>query len=690
MAVTEAKGMSMDKQSFPDKILNQRHFRMSTLNRESVDIEKRTVALSFASETPVERWWGFEILDHSPEMVNLTRWQNKPPFMENHYTRRGVIENGAIVDRQLVGTARLSRNPGAEELLRDIADGIAVHTSNGYIIHEAREMKPEEMSPELKTKCLEEGLKAYRCSWEPIEGSSVDIPADITVGLDKRGLDFYDLDDISDVTKIVQAIRSFIPPSNPADSSLGAGTEAIPQPSIRIKEATMEELTKTLLAPPTAEELLKIENARVAEITAIGTRFADRITGGKAKMDQLTKDAIELKRSLEQFRGDVYLRVNDSKPLETPQSFLGLSDKEVKRYRMRNVVLAQMKRIEPNLTDVHGNKVDTGFEEECSAALDKTVGPAFRGGLHVPYDIQAREMAVSPRQIEELDRVLRQFGIARRDLTVGAQHAAGDLVGTTLMGGSFIELLRNKMLAFQLGVKRMTGLVGNIAIPKQTTAGTFYYVAENTAPAGESAIVTSQVTMTPRTGGMYMDYSRQLLLQSTPSIDMLVQDDIAQECALGIDKAVFHGSGAPQPTGIVGVNGVGSVSGAGFGWEQAVEFETDVASANADVATMSYVMGAAARGILKGRLKALNTAEFLIDRDQRMNGYPVNVTNQIDAGYIFFGDWAQAIVGEWGSLDILVDPYTGGSAGTIRVRGFVSFDVAVRHAGAFSICSDLS
>jgi HK97 family phage major capsid protein len=198
------------------------------------------------------------------------------------------------------------------------------------------------------------------------------------------------------------------------------------------------------------------------------------------------------------------------------------------------------------------------------------------------------------------------------------------------------------------------------------------------------------VTMSPKVGGMYMDYSRQLLLQSTPSIDLIVQNDIAKECALGIDKGVFHGSGTTQPTGIYLVDGVGSVAGGGFGWEQAVEFETDVAVANADINTMAFVMGAAARGTLKTRLKALNTAEFLIDRDQRMNGYPVHVTNQIDPGYIFLGDFSQAIVGEWGSLDILVDPYTAGSAGTVRVRGLVAFDVAVRHAAAFSVCDDLT
>jgi HK97 family phage major capsid protein len=105
---------------------------------------------------------------------------------------------------------------------------------------------------------------------------------------------------------------------------------------------------------------------------------------------------------------------------------------------------------------------------------------------------------------------------------------------------------------------------------------------------------------------------------------------------------------------------------------------------------MSFVMGAAARGTLKTRLKALGTAEFLIDREGKMNGYPVNVSNQITAAYIIFGDYSQVTVGEWGTLDILVDPYTGSSAGTIRIRAFIAVDVAVKQPTAFSVCSDLA
>ncbi len=73
-----------------------------------------------------------------------------------------------------------------------------------------------------------------------------------------------------------------------------------------------------------------------------------------------------------------------------------------------------------------------------------------------------------------------------------------------------------------------------------------------------------------------------------------------------------------------------------------------------------------------------------------MNGYSSLITNQMTAAYVLFGDFSQALLAEWGTLDILADPYTGSNAGTTRVTCFVTVDVGVRQVGAFSAATDLS
>jgi Phage capsid family len=179
--------------------------------------------------------------------------------------------------------------------------------------------------------------------------------------------------------------------------------------------------------------------------------------------------------------------------------------------------------------------------------------------------------------------------------------------------------------------------------------------------------------------GAFTNFSRKLLLQSTPGIDALVQDDLAQELALACDKAVFHGDGSDEPTGIEHTSSIGSVDGTDLGWDGIVDFETDVAAANADVGTMAYVMPATVRGLLKTRQKVANFAQFLCV-----------VSNQIKAGNLFFGDFGQVIIGEWGILDILVDPYSGSTTGTVKVVAFQSVDVGVRQPGAFSFSSNVT
>jgi hypothetical protein len=55
---------------------------------------------------------------------------------------------------------------------------------------------------------------------------------------------------------------------------------------------------------------------------------------------------------------------------------------------------------------------------------------------------------------------------------------------------------------------------------------------------------------------------------------------------------------------------------------------------------------------------------------------------------IIFGNFADLIIGMWGGLDLMVDPYTGSTAGTVRVVTLQDVDIAVRRAESFSAMVD--
>lgn len=221
----------------------------------------------------------------------------------------------------------------------------------------------------------------------------------------------------------------------------------------------------------------------------------------------------------------------------------------------------------------------------------------------------------------------------QRDLLVGTATAGGNTVATDLLGASFIEVLRNRLSVMAAGATMLTGLVGNVAIPRQTAAASAFWVAENGAPT-ESQQAFDQVSMSPKTVGAFTDVSRRLLLQSSLDVEAFVRMDLAKVIALAIDLGALNGSGAAnQPRGVLQTSGIGSVAigtnGGPLTWDAVVDLETAVGAANADEATSAYVTNASLRGRMKKTPELGNTANIPIWRNGEVNGYRAIASNQV-------------------------------------------------------------
>lgn len=355
---------------------------------------------------------------------------------------------------------------------------------------------------------------------------------------------------------------------------------------------------------------------------------------------------------------------------------LGMDASEVRNYSMLRAINAVIRAKEGAADPWKGAEL----EHEASMAIAEKQGRDAQG-FFLPMDVQ------------------------RRDMTVGSATAGGNLVATDLLSTSFISLLRNRMAVRGMGATFLTGLEGFVKIPRQTGGGTFYWVDESTAVT-ETAQTVDQVALTPRTGGAFTDISRRLLLQSSIDVENFVTTDLATICALGIDYAALHGAGASgQPTGLALQTGIGSVvigaSGGAPVWGTVIDLETEVASDNADIGTLGYLTNAKVRGKLKKTSIAGTEAEMIWDRQAGatpLNGYGCGISNQVrsditkstaNLSAMFFGNWADLIIGQWGTMDVLVDPYTGGTAGTVRIVVLQDVDVAIRHAESFAACLDI-
>lgn len=298
-------------------------------------------------------------------------------------------------------------------------------------------------------------------------------------------------------------------------------------------------------------------------------------------------------------------------------------------------------------------------------------------------------------------------------VTNGERRALDSTAGTgsipTILDKDWIELLRNKMVVMQAGAREIQNLVGRFAIPRQNAAATAYWVAESGAPTGSNQTL-DQVLFTPKTIGAFTDISRRFFeLTILDSGEEFVREDLTAILARGVDLAALNGSGnSNQPLGILQNTGITTTRTVALGatggaptFAALVEMHTIVARGNAsDLGPTAYVGNADVEGTLATTPKIGSTYPVFLMEDGKVYAKPCYFTQQIPNNLtkgggtglsaIIYGVWNQLILAYWSGVDILVDPYTGSSSGTVRVVALQDMDIQVRHPEAFSVIVDMT
>ena len=605
-------------------VVGERMQRTEATDIRSLD--ERTFEFPFSSEYPVTRYFGSEVLSHDSKAPNFMRLNDGAPFLFNHNPDKvlGVVERAYLDEdkKRAYAKIRFSRSDFAKQYLDDVKDGILRGISFGYSIDEVEQR--------------EEGVLAT--SWTPHELSLVSIPADPTIGIGRSLLSeepaMPESSQPEDTTITNEA------PVEKQETRSAVTTASTPAPA-------MEEQTPNLEV--IRSEAKKAEKDRVAAINALGAQH---------RMADLAQELVDGDSSIDEARA-AFLEKLGTRQVEQPirsadvtSNDVGLSQKEVKRFSFVRAL-----NYLANPGDQSARR-EAEFEIEVGQAASKQYERSSNG-IVVPNEV------------------------LRRDLNVGTATAGGNLVDDVLLSGSFIDLLRNRLALADAGMTTLTGINGNISIPKQGSSATAYWVGEGSSPT-ESQQTIEQINLSPKTCGAFVDYSRKLLLQSSIDVEQMVRDDLARVLALELDRVGLNGSGSSnQPLGLINTTGIGTQTITTFGtFAEYIGMETDVAVANADAGSLRYIINASARGALKSTEKATNTGMFVYENDE-INGYPVTVTNQLANNDALFGDFSQLIMAMWSGLDLTVDPYAGATAGTVRIIALQDVDFAVKQPGAF-------
>lgn len=641
-------------------------YRSYDLDRGKVDVDKRTVELSFSSESPVERSFGYEILDHSERSVSMDRVKNGAPLLVEHDKRDqvGVVEKAWIEDKRGRAIVRFGNSARANEIFQDVKDGIRRLVSVGYRVYE---MVTEKVEKRVET------LRAMR--WEPHEISIVSIPADLAVGVGRSNT--------ADQTNKIKLSSTM--PDEPKTETKPKGDDL--DDALRgINEIELNEAKKT------AQDLLRTE---LKEVNAVAAKMRKRYPA----IDQWVGRYVDGEINYQQFRErakelldrtETSQEVTVVKPGEQPKEHrIGMSQRDLSRYSWRNAIMC-----------AHDPDRD-GFERDLSEEAIRVHKLDQRGpnSIIVPFDVLE----------------WRNGRMSQRDQLVGTGSLGGNVVETSLLAGSFIDILRNRMLVARAGATMLAGLQGNVAIPRQSGAAATTWATSEAHATSEASVTFDQVTLTPKQISSRVDYSWLLLKQSNPSVDGLIQRDFQAVIARAIDLAALHGIGSSgQPTGIAATSGIGSVT-AGNGtnggdpaWATIVGLETEVAIDNADIGSLAYISNAKVRGKLKRTLKGGTAATDGIyiwpegpinDGFALLNGYRIGTTNQVASNLtkgshttvcsaIFFGNWADLLIGMWSGLELLTNPYTQAANRVIETYAYQAVDIAVRHPESFAACLD--
>lgn len=633
------------------RIFREAEFAVETRAKENGETET-VVRASVSSEAPYLRTvlWnpekekytaGYEVLGHADGEIDTSRMKDGLIIQDTHWGDQiGIIRKPEVKDGKIGGVIEFGCSERAQVIAKDAAAGIRRNMSVGYIVNESKVVGTSE-----------DGLPIIRVTnWTPYEASFVNVPADAGVGVGRSAQN--ELNDTKDKGR----------------TKMATPTNAY-----------------------TAEQKTKIrEMASAAHVS--GEEVADILTSERS-FEEIREELLN--------RREKYLTELAKKPANPANEARAVIDEGDRAKIRQKYDFAKVLRYFAEISESKSSNIDIGFEREVSDEMVKQTGRAVQGIL-LPDFIGNRAAANSSDGSLTLGTPAYDTDTAAGGIT-GIGGTGKDTIATMLLAGQFIDaLVATLVLREQLGAEVLTGLVGNISIPKggSITGG---WISTEGGNAAKKNPTFGQITATPHTYGAYVDITRKLLLQSSVNVQAKVLEWLMYACANGLETAAFQGSGtAGQPTGLC-------TKLTGTAWSNAPTFDKIVdliaatKIANSYKPSMKFVgnSGVWAKlaktrdyevltdgadtpknvGAIGGSVRLLDTAT------NKVIGRDFVEANLMPNAKLLFGDFTQLTVCLWSGTDIVVDPYANDTNGGLRLVALQDSDILIKRPESFGLAT---
>lgn len=371
--------------------------------------------------------------------------------------------------------------------------------------------------------------------------------------------------------------------------------------------------------------------------------------------------------------------VNNPEKFDTLEAEVRAMDKDIKRA----ATLAEFERQAEAQPDA---RLETEVREFSVA---KAIRESVNGGL------TGREAEVSAelgkgREVRGVMIPTSAIFGETRNQTVTPATAGGHTVATNL--GGLIDRLRPVLAVQGMGATVISGLVGNLDLPRLTSGPSAAWVAEDGA-ATKTAATFDKISLSPKTVAGEMYLSRRLVLQNSASIEDVLRRDLAFVLAQALDRAAIAGVGVEagppatnEPLGIleqINEHATSATILSDITADLISALEIDDVTGTTGFLTSPELM-ATVRKIKDGEGRIIPASEiFHGERVVSSNNVPDDGGSPAKE-HLIFGAWSNLMVGYWSGVDILANPYSDASKGGLRLHAFLDADVAIRHDEAFA------
>ena len=238
--------------------------------------------------------------------------------------------------------------------------------------------------------------------------------------------------------------------------------------------------------------------------------------------------------------------------------------------------------------------------------------------------------------------------------------------------------LRAKNVLVAAGAKYMSGLIGDVQVPIMG-AGNVTWEGE-VASAQEAGYTFTSKKLQPKRLTAYVDISKQFLVQDSIGAEQAIRADIVAAINSKLESTIL-GSAQGNTTTPAGIF-YGQTPKKITTFKDICDLEASIEDANV-IGECKYVMSNKAKAALRNMPKSSKSTQLVMENGE-VDGTPVLNTSNVEAQNIAYGDWNNLAIGQWGSIDLVVDPYTLAKDGQVRIVINAFFDAVTLRPEAFA------